>query len=465
MAAPDHGSGSRRFGVAPGALPLVGHAWELLRDPLAFAARLPSYGDLVEVRLGPARAYVPCHPELLSRVLRDGRTFDKGGPFYDRARGVLGGGVGTCRDAEHRRQRRLLQPAFSAAHLERYSAVMAAQFTALSEGWRDGQVIDAYPVLYEAAMRTVLGSLFATRAGTAAVETVHRSVETILDHLFRRMFLPGPLQRVPTAANRRFDAELDALNRSVAAVIADYRRAGEDHGDLLSTMLATRRQDDGGLSDTEIAEQVLTMLVAGGDPVASTLSWALWLLAGHPAAAERIRRESETVLGGQPVRGTDAERLGYTGRVVTETLRLYPPGWLFTRVTSAPVELAGRTLPAGATVLFMAPVLHRQAALYPEPRRFDPDRWLPERAAGLPHGAFAAFGGGARQCLGNAYATIEAVLALSIILGRWKVRCAAGTDARPAAMATNLRPRRLLLRLTRVPAAEPPTPSPPGRTT
>ncbi|MGI5170857.1 cytochrome P450 [Spirillospora sp. CA-253888] len=435
-------------GAAPGALPLVGHAWSLLRDPLAFADRLPSHGDLVEVRLGPARAYVPCSPELLARVLRDGRTFDKGGPFYDRARSVLGNGVGTCRYAEHRRQRRLLQPAFTTARLDRYSDVMAAQFTALADRWHDGQVVDAYPELYEAAMRTVLATLFSTRADSAAVETVHRSVETILDHLFRRMFLPPRLQRLPTAANRRFDRALADLRRSVATVIAQYRETGRDHGDLLSTMLAARHDGTGGLNDTEIAEQVLTMLVAGGDPVASTLSWALWLLAEHPEVAERVRREGEAVLGGRPARGADVPRLVHTGRVVTETLRLYPPGWLFTRVTSTPVELAGRTLPAGSTVLFMAPVLHRRAALYPDPRRFDPDRWRPERAAALPHGAFVAFGGGARQCLGNAYATTESVLALSIIMSRWRVRRAAGTDARPVAMATNLRPRRLRLHLT-----------------
>ncbi|MFI6520952.1 cytochrome P450 [Spirillospora sp. NPDC050679] len=456
----DRQGAGRAAGVAPGALPLVGHAWSLLRDPLAFADRLPSHGDLVEVRLGPARAYVPCNPDLLSRVLRDGRTFDKGGPFYDRARSVLGNGVGTCRHAEHRRQRRLLQPAFTAAQLERYSDVMAARFTALADRWRDGQVVDAYPELYETAMRTVLATLFSTRADAGAVEAVHRSVETILDHLFRRMFLPPRLQRLPTAANRRFDRALEDLRRSVATVVAQYRDTGRDHGDLLSTMLATRREGGGGLSDIEIAEQVLTMLVAGGDPVASTLTWALWLLAEHPAIAERVREEGEAVLGGRPARGADAPRLALTGRVVTETLRLYPPGWLFTRVTSTPVELAGRTLPAGSTVLFMAPALHRQAALYPDPHRFDPDRWLPERAAALPHGAFAAFGGGARQCLGNTYATTESVLALSVLLSRWQVSCAEGTDMRPVAMATNLRPRRLRLRLTESTgvAAAPPAP-------
>ncbi|MGK5553374.1 cytochrome P450 [Actinomadura kijaniata] len=442
--------------MAPGALPLVGHAWSLLRDPLGFAGALPAHGDLVQVRLGPVRAYVPCHPDLLVRVLRQGRVFDKGGPFYDRARSVLGNGVGTCRDAEHRRQRRLLQPAFDAAHLERYSEVMARQFTALADRWRHDQVIDAYPALYEAALRTVLDTLFSTRADTGAVERVHRSVETILDHLFRRMFLPPSLLRLPTPANRRFDRALADLRHGVAALIADHRRTDRDRGDLLSTMLATRRHADGGragggLSDAEIADQVLTMLVAGAEPVASTLAWALWLLAEHPATADQVARESREVLGSRPPRGADVPDLVRTGQVVCETLRLYPPGWLFTRVTSAPVELAGRTLPAGATVLFMAPVLHRRADLYPRPQRFDPDRWEPARAAALPHGAFSPFGGGARQCIGNAYAMTETVLALAIITGRWRVRRAPGTDARPAAMATNLRPRRLLLHLTERP--------------
>ncbi|WP_067815830.1 cytochrome P450 [Actinomadura kijaniata] len=182
----------------------------------------------------------------------------------------------------------------------------------LADRWRDGQVVDAYPALYEAALHAVLDTLFSTRADTGVVDRVHRSVETILDYLFRWMFLPPSLLRLPMAANRRFDRALADLDRSVATLIAQYRRTGRDQGDLLSTMLATQRHADGGLSDAEIADEVA--------------------------------------------------REGRTGRVVCETLRLYPPGWLFTRATGAPVEPAGRTLPAGSTVLFMAP-----AAAEPDP--------------------------------------------------------------------------------------------------
>ncbi|TQM78504.1 pentalenene oxygenase [Saccharothrix saharensis] len=437
---------NRTAAVAPGALPVIGHAWPMMRDPLRFIGSLSALGDLVEVRLGPVRAYVPCHPDLVWQVLTDDRVFDKGGPFFDRVRATIGNGVGSCPHAEHRRQRRLIQPAFHRARLERYAAVMAEESSALTSGWRDGQVVDVYPALFGAALRTVLRCLFTTRADDGAVERMRRSVETLLHQITARMFVPAVVQRLPVPVNRRFDRALGDLRRAIDSMVEVYRRGDGDRGDLLSSLLAARDEDGRDrLDDAELGDQVLTMLVAGSDSVAATVSWALHLLDRHPDAAHRLRAEVDEVLGGRPVRASDLARLSRTGRVVTEALRLYPPGWLFTRITTEEVELGGHRLPAGTTVAFCPPAVHLRAGVHDRPHAFDPDRWLPARARELPRGGFVTFGGGARKCAGEAFGLAESSLLLATLVSRWRLRGARGSDVRPVALSTALRPRRLLL--------------------
>ncbi|MEU4744943.1 cytochrome P450, partial [Actinosynnema sp. NPDC023658] len=185
--------------------------------------------------------------------------------------------------------------------------------------------------------------------------------------------------------------------------------------------------------------------VAGSDSVAATVSWALHLLDRHPEAMTTLRQEVDAVLDGGPARAADLPRLPHTGRVVTEALRLYPPGWLFTRITTEEVELGGYRLPAGTTVAFCPSAVHLRAGLHDRPGAFDPDRWLPERARDLPRGAFVTFGGGARKCAGQDFGLTESSLLLATLASRWRLRGARGSDTRPVALSTALRPRRLLL--------------------
>ncbi len=438
------------YGSAPGALPGLGHIWPLLRRPTDFLAELPAYGDLVEIRLGRTRAYVPCHPELLRQVLADDRTFDKGGSYYDRARAMAGNGVATCPHRDHRRQRRLLQPAFQRAQLAKYAEVMEEEIAALTDSWDDEQVIDAYPVLYALSLRTVTRTLFGTHVGEEVVDGIRRSFETAFSGFFRQMFMPPALRRLPLPANLRHRRALRHLRGTVERIVASCPRDGTDRGDLLSVMLASRDEDGGpGLSDGEIHDQVVTVLAAGTETVAATLTWAMLLLARNPGEQEKLRGECAAVLEGRPARWADVARLPRAERVVEETVRLYPPGWLFTRVATAEAELAGRTLAAGDTVVITPAPVHRHPGVYQHAREFDPDRWLADRAAALPRGAFVGFGAGARKCVGDAYGMTECVIALATLVDRWNIRAEPGADLRPVPLAAFYRPRRLALRLTR----------------
>jgi pentalenene oxygenase len=437
-------------GSAPGRLPLVGHVLPLMRRPVEFLGSLGRYGDLVEIRLGPTRAYVPCHQDLLRQVLTEDRTFDKGGPLFDRAKAIVGNGLGSCPHQDHRRQRRLVQPAFHRARMEQYATVMEDQISALVDSWQDGQTIDAFPVFYDLALRISLRTLFAGYTGTIDFDRFRKSFSTVLHHIVAQMFLPEAWKHVPTRANRRFREAMEYLDLTVSRIITEYRQSGVDHGDLMSILVAPPEDGEGsGLTDLEVRDQVISLLLAASETVPACLAWALYLLDLHPEVARRLREETDAVLRGRAARWDDVADLPYTAQVLTETLRLYPPGWFFTRITTKAVELAGTHLPAGTTVIFSPPTVHRRDDSYANPEKFDPDRWIGGQVPRQRREAFTPFGGGARKCVGDNYAMVEMTMALATVVQQWGAVCAPGTDTRPAPLATINYPRRLLLRLTR----------------
>ncbi|MFE4975920.1 cytochrome P450 [Kitasatospora sp. NPDC056651] len=432
--------------TAPGALPLLGHAAALLYRPHAFVAGLPAHGDLVRLRLGPLRAYVVCHPELVRRLLTDDRAFDKGGPLLDKAREVFGNGLATCPAADHRRQRRMLQPAFHRDRLPGYAALMAEEIADATAPWHHGDVIDVPAAMYRLTTAVTARCLFAAheRAGSLPVREI---MDAVTRGVGRRVLLPLPgTDRLPTPGNLRFRRARRDLREITGRLIADYRATGADHRDLLSTLLDARDEDGRGLSDAEVHEQVVTFLLAGTETTAATLSWAWTLLAANPAVRERLHAELDTVLDGRPARHEDLPALPLTARIVSETLRLYPPPWILSRTATADTELGGHRVPAGTTLLYSPYLLHRRADLFPRPHRFDPDRWL--TTARPSPGTYAPFGLGARRCIGDAFGTTEAVLAVATVAARWTIAPAPGRPVRPT-RGPSLSPRPFTATLAR----------------
>jgi pentalenene oxygenase len=435
-------------GTAPKSLPVVGHAWQLMRRPLEFLSSLSEHGDLVEIRIGPTTAYVPCHPDLLREVLVNDRVYDKGGAFYERARDIAGNGLVTCPFSDHRRQRRLMQSAFQRSQLERYAPAMQAEIEATTSRWREGAVVDSFPQLFGMAMRTVARTLYSVPVEDDLVHRVEHAFEEVLSLLFRQMFLPSVVRSLPTPGNRRYRENLAFLHDTVQNLITEYRGDDVDHHDLLSALTSSREEDGRGLSDQEIHDQVITIMAAGTETVAATLTWVFHLLSQNPDIEKRLYEEIDTVLGGRAPEWDDLAKLELTDRIITETLRLYPPAWLFTRRIAADSELAGLRLKAGSTVVFSPSAVQRYPGVFPREHEFDPDRWLPERTSNPARRAFVAFGTGARKCIGDIYARTECTLALATILSRWRVEIEPGDDVRPVMLATVYHPRRLELRLT-----------------
>ncbi|MBB1245274.1 cytochrome P450, partial [Streptomyces durbertensis] len=432
MSAPTTRPDTPRVGTAPGALPLLGHALPLRLRPLAFLASLPAHGDLVRVRLGPRPAHLVCDPELVRQVLRDSRTFDKGGPLFDKVRLLTGDGLATSDWSTHRRQRRLMQPAFHPARMAGYAEVMTEEINSAVGRWRPGAAVDLNAQMQALTARIIVRTLFSGQIRPAAITEIQECLPVFTKGVYRRMIAPfGLVERLPLPANRDFQRALDRLHSVIDETIRDYQATGADRGDLMSTLLTAEDEETGqGLSADEIHEQVVSLLLGGTETTGNVLSWAFHLLAHHPEAEEELTAELDRVLAGRAPAYTDLPRLEYTRHVITETLRLYPSTWLLSRTTTAETELAGERLPEGAVVLFSFYAVGRNPALFEDVERFDPGRWRPERVASVPRSAQLSFGAGSRKCIGDRFALVEAMLLLAAVGSRWRLRHVPGTRVR-----------------------------------
>jgi pentalenene oxygenase len=404
----------------------------LQRRPLALLDSLPAHGDLVEIRLGPRPAYVVCHPGLARQVLTDLRGFDRTGLVYERVRMAMGNGLASAAHRDHRRQRLIMQPAFRREHLRGYVAVMRQEITAAMANWHDGDRLDLVDEMFTLTTTIALRALFSSQLDPDQAELLRRAFDTFLRGIYTRAVLPLA-GRLPTPGNRRYARAVATWRAQVTELIESYRHSGTDRGDLMSRLLAARDDEDQGLSDTELADQIAVLILAGGETTSAAVTWSWHLLTTHPEILAAVQAETSAVLGGDIAGWDHLARLDLTARVVREALRLYPPAWVLPRTCTLPVTLAGRTLPPGSMVVFSPYILHRRADQYPQPTRFDPARWLtpaPEhRASYLP------FGAGATRCIGEEFGLAEATLILATTAARWNLSPDPGTPVSPAARA------------------------------
>ena len=416
----------------------------LLRNPFSFLTTARSLGDVIKIRIGPRPAYLVNDPELIRRVLvGEAKKYSKGVQF-EKMRPILGNGLVTAEGQEHLKNRRLVQPAFHHTRIAGYATIMRDLSVEMTASWRDGQQIALDAELNRLALKIVGKTLFSTELGSEAIEEVLRSMPTFLEGIAKRAMAPTKLlEKLPTKENRRFDEANRRLHGVVDRMIAQYRQAGIDHGDMVSMLLRARDEVTGeGLSDAQVRDEAITMLLAGSETTSTLLSWVFHVLGERPDLQTRLQAEVDEVLGDGPVTFEQIGRLAFTRRLITEALRLYPPAWLITRRTNEPVTLGDFSLPAGASVLFAQYSLHRDPNLYSNPDVFDPDRWLPARAQNIPRPAFVPFGAGNRQCIGEGFAWAEAIVVLATVASRWRVRPAPGVEVRMVPAAT-LRPSAL----------------------
>jgi cytochrome P450 len=380
--------------------------------------------ELAHFRLGREHAYLIGTPELVRELFGPlGRVTAKGRGL-EQSRRLLGQGLLTSEGELHRRQRRLIQPAFHASRIAAYADAMTAEAAALPAraGWAQGAVRDVAADMSDLTFRIVGRTLFGTDLATDSA-AVARALTEFLAR-FPRVMLPGGplLNRLPLPSTRRLDAARIELDRVVYRLIAEHRARG-DGDDVLSMLLAAREEDGVPMPDRQVRDEVLTLMLAGHETTANTLAWSWLLLDQHRRAAARMHAEVDALPG--PPTVDDLPALPVTHAVVAESMRLYPPVWVVGRRMLEVATLAGWTVPAGSIVAASQWVTHRDARWWTDPLVFRPERWLTVdghfdlAAPGQPRGAYFPFGAGRRVCIGESFAWTEAVLALATLARDW----------------------------------------------
>ncbi|WNG23467.1 cytochrome P450 [Cystobacter fuscus] len=442
---------------APGGLPLLGHALRLLRSPLDYLQSLRGLGDIVQIRVGSSPLYVVTSSECIHQVLvTHAESFERG-RLFDKATAAIGKGLVVSNGSFHRRQRKLLQPGFHRARIHGYMETIHRQVDAQIAGWSPGAHLSLREEMHRLTLNAVTGTLF----GANTEERIAIEIGDYIDAAnswvgLHTVFSGHVFERLPIPINQAFVRKKARFNEIIAAYIESRRADDRDQGDLLSALLAAQDDETGqGMSDEQLRMEISGLFVAGSETTATALTWLFHEVGRHPEVEARLHAEVDAVLGGRPVTMEDLPRLQYLQNVISETLRRHSPIWVLTRRTLRAMELAGTHLPAGAEVIISPMMVHRDPRLHPEPLRFDPDRWLPERMQKIPRHAFIPFGEGKHKCIGDVFARTEMVIAVATIASRWRLVPVPGHRVREVPRAV-LRPNQVLM--TAVPRSSTPAP-------
>jgi cytochrome P450 len=395
----------------------TGHLPEFRRDRLDFLTRCArEYGDFVSLRLGPKRVILVSDPEAIEYVLVTGsRLFRK--HFALRLNPlVLGNGLLSSEGELWVRQRRLIQSAFQRQRIATYGSIMVEHADRMLAGWQEGQMRDIMEEMMGLTLGIAARTLFDAEVNDQA-DTVGAALRVAQESFLARFnsLLPIP-PWVPTPANLRLKRAVRQLDDVIYSFIRQRRASGEDRSDLLSILLRARDEEQGTrMSDKQLRDEAMTLFLAGHETTALALAWTWALLAQHPEVEARLVEELHAVLGSRPPTVDDLPRLGYTEKVVLESMRLYPPAYTLGREALTECEVGGYRVPTGMTLLMSQWVVHRDPRYFDQPERFLPERWGAEQAKSLPRYAYFPFGGGPRLCIGSTFAMMEAVLALAAI--------------------------------------------------
>lgn len=426
----------------PRGLPLIGEARSFTRDPLAFLAGLPEkYGDISFFRLGRIPVFFVRHPDLVREVLFTKRASFTMTSLRAKINAVVGEGLFTSRGELHARQQRLMLPVFRKSRIEAYVGQMTELSRQVRDQWQTGGVIDVADEMMKLTMLIAARALFAHDIGDET-HKVSRNIDVVLEFFTR---LSSPFLKLslalPLPSSLRFKRAVKDLDAVIYRLIERRRQAGTTGDDLLSLLMHARDDEtQRQMTEKQLRDEVLTLLIAGHETTANVLSWVFYLLAEAPLVDRQLHEEASRVLAGRSAfASADLDRLEYARNVILEGLRLYPPGWFVGREAQSDVQLGGFVVPKGSVVMLSQYVMHRDARFFEEPHRFKPERWDHGLLEKLPRGAYFPFSAGDRHCIGEGFAWQEALLVLATLIERWKFELVPGQTIRPRPSVT-LRP-------------------------
>ena len=439
--------------------------WVKLGHPIQLFEHLHrAYGNIAHYRFMGTPIIFVNNPDYIQEILINQASSFVKERTVRRMKVLLGEGLITSDDPIHMRQRKLAAPAFHRQRIAAYAGKIVAIAAHARDQWQPGETVDIAAATMRLSLEIVARTLFDTEV-TPDIRSINDEVNTIMG-LYNFIVGMPALERylhwpIPKLVN--FRRSRDRLNTIVDRIIrqrrdemaADPTRA--DRGDLLSMLIASRYETEDprpsnlvprclpeGMSDEQIRDEVLTIFLAGYETVANGLAWTWYLLSQNPGSEAKLHAELDAVLGTGPTQRlptlADYPALRYTEQVFAESMRLYPPAWAMGRMSTKPITLGPYTIPAGAHFFFSQYIMGRDPQYFPDPLRFDPDRFTPENKAARHKFTYFPFGGGSRQCIGESFAWMEGVFSIATLAQRWRMTYLGSAPPEVQAKIT-LRPR------------------------
>lgn len=422
---------------------LLGYFPELINNPLHALVNCRQYGEIACFNILNRHIYVLNHPDYIRHVLVDNHRNYVKGRTLTATRRVLGTGLLTSEGEFHRRQRRLVQPAFHRQRIAGYAEIMSRFTERHLSQWQDGEALDLHRDLMTLTMKIVAKCLFDADVSGEADE-VGEALGGLLDEfsLIDVSPLGRLLERLPTPRQNRRRRRIEFLNALVYGLIAERRATGDDKGDLLSMLLQAQdvEGDGTGMTDEQVRDEVMTLFLAGHETTANALAWTFYLLACHPQVESKLHTELDTALGGRAPTPAHLPSLPYTRRVFSEAMRLYPPAWVIGRMALDDDQIGGYAIPKGSTVLISQYVMHRHPQYWDDPEAFIPERFDPAADKQPLRHVYFPFGGGPRLCIGEPFAWMEGDLLTAHIAGRYSFALQPSAHIEPEPSIT-LRPK------------------------
>jgi cytochrome P450 len=431
--------------VVPGprGVPLLGSLGSWHRDTAQFLLSLQrDYGEIVRMRLGPMTVFQVTDPDAVRHVLIDNHANYVRGPLYEQFKIVMGKGLLTTDGEEWRGHRRAVQPVFLKNAIAGIVPNIIQATEEMLESWeakaRAGEPVDLIGEMLRLTLVTLSRSLFGYDIRPSTAELKH-VVDGVIEVMFRRGAVSEMLPSwLPTARNRKIAHIHRTFDRVVAEVRGNHASTGE--GPLIALMEQATDRSGEHWTDQEIRDELLTIYLAGHETTAVSLCWTLLAIANHPWLREELDGELDRVLAGGPPTAESVDSLDYTRMVVEESLRMYPPIWIYPRGAVGPDVLGGYEISAGSAILLSPLVSHRNPRLWDQPETFDPQRFSAEAVRQRPRMAYFPFGGGPRLCVGNLMALLELRIIVAMVSQRFRLSLLPGNKLRYGAPLISLRP-------------------------
>ncbi|WP_158059152.1 cytochrome P450 [Halorussus halophilus] len=418
---------SREMPPGPDGLPIVGNYLAFARDPFEFMTETArEYGDIAAWEELDGPIYQLNHPDYIEQVLvQNNQNYIKGQNFQKTLGPITGNGILNSEGAVWRRNRHLIQPAFHPDRIQEYATMMTDSTEAMLEGWDDGETRLVHEDMMTVTLKIVARALFGVdiedhvHAIGSALEEFMEASESLSNYI-----LP---EQIPTPSRRRIRQARERLDAVVYDLIEE-RRANPGEQNVLAMLFEAEDENGNALSTRQIRDEVVTLLLAGHETTALSLTFTMYALARHPEVESKLVAELDEELNGQTPTMADIPNLTYTEQVVKESMRLYPPVPGIIREPVKPDIIDGYEIPPGATVRMHQWVVHRDPRWYDDPLAFEPERWTDDFEADLPKLAYFPFAAGPRRCIGDRFAMLEAKLILATVYQQFHLELTPGTE-------------------------------------